>query len=236
MSEEEYTAVRVTNVSKVANDDIISSFFSFCGEILSIDIHDSSDSPDTNEVIITFGTHDAAKMAEVLSNTDFLDKNIVITPYIKNPGSATANNENTTKNTTETEDTTESNENVASTTEPTKVEDEEKKEDNDGCTNASSGDKNVGDDDDDDDDDGKEEAKSDATTPSSSETEGASNTASTNNAKEGTSDGKTDNKKDEKEDAKDSQKEDMDENGNPDGRVVHVNKNNHLKLFIIYFY
>lgn len=76
---EEYTSVRITNVNKEANEDIISSCFSFCGEIKSIEIRDSS--PDANEAIITFGTHDAAKMAEVLTNTVILDKNIEVTPY-----------------------------------------------------------------------------------------------------------------------------------------------------------
>lgn len=203
MSMEEYTSVRVVNVSKEANDVIISSFFSFCGEITSIDIHDgnSSDYPDTNEVVITFGSHDAAKMAEVLTNTAFLDKDIVITPYIKSG--------------------TDSGSEAAST--PEKGDSEES------SASADSNNKNTtepkdGNDDDDDSNDNKSEAKAESA-PSSGSTENVPDGTPAKDAKEDANDEGAATKDETKDETKgsDEGKRENENNDNPEGgAVIHV--------------
>ena len=199
---EEYTSVRVANVSKEANESIISSFFSFCGEIVSIDIHDG-ESPDTNEVIIAFETHDAAKMAEVLSNTAFLDNTIVITPYFEGDqnGDAVASSP-------EENDSAEPSENAPHDESPKPAEEKTDSNNND-------------DDDDDDDDDGKDEAVT-KSTPSNDASETNPESTQAETPKETTANN-DDGGGDDKKDVKDSQN--SGENDSTDeGSVVHVNK------------
>lgn len=202
---EEYTSVRVANVSKEASEAIISSFFSFCGEIVSIDIRDS-DNPDTNEVIIAFGTHDAAKMAEVLSNTAFLDNTIVIIPYLGEGQSDGAAGSSSDAN-----GTAESNENVPQAESPKPAEEKTGENNND----------------DDDDDDGKDEAVTEST-PSNNASEIVPEATPAEAPKENA--GGDGNNNDNKEAKEEKDKQESEENANPDdGGVVHVNK---LSLFL----
>ena len=181
-------------MGKEANDAIISSFFSFCGGIVSIDIHDGK-TPDTNEVIITFDSHDAAKTAEVLSNTAFLDNTIVITPYFKE-----GQGESAPAASPEAKDSAKPSENALPA--------EEKKGDN------SNNDGNNGDDD----DDGKDEAAT-KPAPANNSTETTAETAPAEASKESTDNNNNNSGKEEK---GEKVNQDSEGNGNSDdGSVVH---------------
>lgn len=77
--------IQVTNISPSANLEQLTTLFGILGEIVDIELYDSDQNSDTNLKVcfVEFAKHSTVLLAQHLTNTVFVDRALVVLPYVK---------------------------------------------------------------------------------------------------------------------------------------------------------